>query len=204
MKIIQLLSTATLLLALSSCKNPADKTTAAGVEEAQVALSGSGAKFSFTDKSSIEFTGSKITGSQSGGFKKFAGHFTLNEGATLPTSGVIIIEMDSLYSDSEKLTGHLKNADFFDVEKFPTSTFTMTEVKETASQSYELSGNFNLHGITKNITFPATTIKEGDTLKLKAEFDINRKDFGIIYAGKTDDLIRDEVVIRLNMEAKQQ
>ena len=39
-------------------------------------------------------------------------------------------------------------------------------------------------------------------VNIKAEFDINRKDFGIVYAGKADDLIRDEVVIRLDLTAK--
>ncbi len=41
---------------------------------------------------------------------------------------------------------------YFDVEKFPTSTFSMTQVNETGSGAYEISGNFTLHGITKNIS----------------------------------------------------
>lgn len=44
--------------------------------------------------------------------------------------------------------------------------------------------------------------RDGDIATFKAEFDINRKDFGIVYAGRTDDLIRDEVVIRLDFTAK--
>jgi polyisoprenoid-binding protein YceI len=51
-------------------------------------------------------------------------------------------------------------------------------------------------------TFPATVIKEGDTVKVNAEFDINRKNWGIEYAGKADDLIRDEVVIKFDLAAE--
>jgi polyisoprenoid-binding protein YceI len=202
MKIIYTIALLSALLV--SCENPADKTATAKIEESKTTLSGEGTKFIFTDHSTIEFTGSKITGSHSGGFKDLEGHFTLSEGETSPNSGTITIKMDSTYSDAEKLTGHLKSADFFDVEKFPTSTFTMTQVKETGNQAYEISGNFTLHGITKHITFPASAERSGDTATVRAEFDINRKEFGIVYAGKTDDLIRDEVVIRFNLESKSQ
>jgi polyisoprenoid-binding protein YceI len=189
---------------LVSCENPADKTASAKIEEPKTALIDKGTKFIFTDQSTIEFTGSKVTGSHSGGFKDLKGYFTLNDGETSPNSGSITIDMDSTYSDAEKLTGHLKSADFFDVEKFPTSTFNMTQVTETGSGAYEISGNFTLHGITKNISFPASAERNGNTSIVRAEFDINRKHFDIVYAGKSDDLIRDEVVIRFNLEAKSQ
>ena len=64
--------------------------------------------------------------------------------------------------------------------------------------------NVELHGVTKNITFPTTVEKSEDSIHIKAEFNINRQDFGISYAGKKDDLIRDEVVIKLDIKAKPQ
>lgn len=54
---------------------------------------------------------------------------------------------------------------------------------------------------TKNITFPAEVTMDGEKAGIHAKFDINRKDFGIVYAGKPDDLIRDEVVIELTLSA---
>lgn len=199
---IKLLSSALLTVALVSCENPADKTVTAKIGDEKTVLAGSGTKFTFSENSSIEYTGSKVTGSHDGGFKDFTGHFTLEDAGTAPSSGLIIIQMSSVYSDTEQLTEHLKSADFFDIEKHPTATFTMTDVKETGDQKYEISGNFDLRGVTKNITFPATGSRENDIAKVQAEFDINRKDFGIVYAGKADDLIRDEVVIRFNIEAR--
>ena len=100
-----------------------------------------------------------------------------------------------------KSSGHLKAADFFDVEKFATSTFKLTKATKTGEGAYDVSGNLTMHGTEKNITFPVTASREGSTASFKAEFDINRKDFGIVYAGKTDDLIRDEVIIRLDFKA---
>lgn len=187
---------------LTSCENPADKTTDAKVGEVQEELEGSGTKYVFIDSSSIEFTGSKVTGSHDGRFEKFTGHFYMGEDDEAPTAGEFVIEMDSLWSDNDKLTGHLKGEDFFEIATYPTSTFTLTKAVKTGEGSYDISGNLTLHGEKKNITFPVTASRDGDTATFEAEFDINRKDFGIDYAGKTDDLIRDEVVIRLNFSAK--
>jgi polyisoprenoid-binding protein YceI len=186
---------------LTSCENPADKTKDAEVGEAQQELEGSGTKYVFQDSSSIEFTGSKVTGSHDGGFKEFTGHFYMGEDDDTPTAGEFIIQMDSIWSDNEKLTGHLKGEDFFEIETYPTSAFKLTKSVKTGEGAYDISGNLTLHGVTKNITFPVTAGRDGGTATFEAEFDINRKDFEIDYAGKTDDLIRDEVVIRLDFKA---
>ncbi len=195
---------AILTMALVSCENPADKTATAEVKGA-VAKSeekASGTKYVFTPESKIEFTGSKVTGKHDGGFKAFTGHFTVKDGTPVGNDHKVTIEMASTYSDAEKLTEHLKSPDFFDVAQYPQTTFDVTELKKNPDSTYTVSGNFKLHGVEKNISFPATVSQNGETVNIKAEFDINRKDFGIVYAGKADDLIRDEVVIRLDLTAK--
>jgi polyisoprenoid-binding protein YceI len=201
------IGTTLIALGLVACKNPADKTADASVKDA-VAKSDSGpqdgVKYVFTEQSKIAFTGSKVTGSHSGGFKKFTGYFTVKDGKPVGNEHKVVIDMASTFSDAEKLTGHLKSPDFFDAQKFPEATFDVTEVKENSSGNFTVSGNFNLHGVEKNITFPATVAKNGDAVNIDAKFDINRKDFAINYPGKTDDLIRDEVVIELDLEAKPQ
>ena len=77
--------------------------------------------------------------------------------------------MTSTFTDAEKLTGHLKSGDFFDVEKFPQSTFDITELKKNSDSDYTVSGNFTLHGVTKNITFPATVSKNGEAVKINSK-----------------------------------
>ncbi|MCW1926096.1 YceI family protein [Luteolibacter arcticus] len=191
-------------LSLVSCENPADKTSDAAVKDKveKTTDTAAGTKYVFTPDSKIEFTGSKVTGKHDGAFKTFTGHFTVKDGKPVGNDHKVVIDMASTWSDAEKLTTHLKSPDFFDVEKFKESTFDVTEIKPGDSGSYTVAGNFTLHGVTKNISFPATVTQGTDTVTIKAEFDIKRKDFGIVYPGKAEDLIRDEVVIRLDLTAK--
>jgi len=194
-------------LGLVACENPADKTTKAAVKEAVAKDDSgpqSGVKYAFTEASKVGFIGSKVTGSHNGGFKQFTGYFTLKDGKPVGNEHRVVIDMTSSWADNEKLVGHLKSPDFFDVEKFPQATFDVTALKETGPGGYDVSGNFTLHGVSKNITFPATVSQNGDSVKIGAKFNINRKDFAINYPGKADDLIRDEVVIELDLDAKPQ
>lgn len=178
----------------SAAANTAAVPVAAGAKK--YAFSGEGSK--------IEFTGSKVTGKHDGGFKTFTGTIEAADGALEQGKVTVEIETASVYSDSEKLTGHLKAPDFFDADKFPKAKFTSTAVaKSTDGKGTHLvTGNLELHGVTKSISFPATITVGAGAAAVTAEFTINRKDFGIVYPGMTDDLIRDEVVIKLNLAAK--
>jgi len=201
MKLSTSLSTiflATLSLFVSGCVNPADKTEDARVSEAVDAVESiaSARTYSISGDSTISFVGSKVTGSHEGGFKEFSGTIEVADGKIAPASK-ITIQMDSLWSDNDRLTGHLKNADFFDVPNFPTAEFVVTSM----NGSGELTGNLTMHGVTKSITFPSDVEIAGSLVSLKAEFDIKRFDWGIVYKGKADDLIRDEVVIKLDVTA---
>lgn len=156
------------------------------------------------ENSKIEFTGSKVTGKHDGGFKQFSGTIDL-VGEKAETSSVKIdIDMKSLFTDTEGLTKHLLTADFFEVEKFPKATFVSTKIVPPigAAGTYNVTGDFEIHGVKKSITFPATIRVRPELVSVIAEFSINRKDFGIVYAGKADDLIRDDVLIRLELTPK--
>ncbi|MFP6897602.1 MAG: YceI family protein [Roseibacillus sp.] len=201
--LIPLALTAALLV---SCNNPADETTDAEVEEAKeknlaVGPAGS-AKYVFTGNSTIGFVGSKVTGSHSGGFKKFTGHFTLKDGVPVGNDHKVDIDMTSIWADNDRLAGHLKSADFFDVEKFPTAVFDITKIEKQSGTSYTVTGNLTLHGVTKSVTFPATVSHSDDIAKIEAKFDINRFDWDISFPGKKDDLIRKEVILEFKLEAK--
>ncbi len=166
------------------------------------------ASFTLTPDSKLEFVGSKVTGSHTGGFETFTGTFEVDlaEGK-LAENGThtVEIDMNSVFSDNEKLTGHLKSADFFEVETYPTSTFVLTKAVPQDGDNYKLSGTLDLHGVKKAISFPATVTVSEDrkTITVKAEFAINRMDFEIQYPGKPDDLIREEVVIRFDVTGTQ-
>jgi polyisoprenoid-binding protein YceI len=153
------------------------------------------------ERSKIEWVGSKVTGKHAGGFKTISGSVESKDGKVEGGKVTVAIDMTSIYSDSDKLTGHLRSDDFFAVDKFPKSTFQSTEVTKggTDGATHTVTGNLTLRGETKSITFPATIALAPDSLTVKAEFSINRKDFGIAYEGKKDDLIRDDVVIKLDL-----
>jgi polyisoprenoid-binding protein YceI len=178
--------------------NPAVNATSSTMETKGTALPIS------PENSKVEFTGSKVTGKHDGGFKAFKGTIDLVNNKPEESKVSVDIDTNSIFSDDDKLTGHLKSADFFEVEKYPKATFVSTKITPDAGGSagnYTVTGDFDLHGQKKSITFPARITMSDAEVAVDTEFSINRKDFGIVYAGKTDDLIRDDVVIRLNLKS---
>lgn len=155
------------------------------------------------DNSKVEFTASKVTRHHDGGFNKFNGTIDLVNGKVEESKVSVDIEAASVFTDTPDLTKHLQSADFFDVAKVPKATFTSTRiVADTAkgADNYTVTGDLDLHGQKKSITFPAAIKVSADDVSVKAEFSINRKDFGIIYPGFANDLIRDDVVMKLDLK----
>jgi len=214
------------LIGISGCANPADDvapatTTAAKPIPAAPAPPGklvptdapikaasqpqlsTGAPVLTPENTTIAFVGSKVTGKHEGGFKQFKGTLDLVRDKLESSKITAEIDMSSIYTDTGNLTNHLKSADFFDVAKFPTATFVTTGIEsgshdaKAKDATHTVTGNLTLHGVTKSISFPSKIALAGDKFKLDSEFFINRKDFGINYPGKANDLIRDEVVIKL-------
>jgi polyisoprenoid-binding protein YceI len=213
-KLAAMLLTGSLLF--SGCaKDPAKDVPSANVSSTPVAQStttpaarpaatpAEGTVYAFAKGSEVGFVGSKVTGSHDGGFKMVNGSVTV-PGENLDQATVDLnIDMNSIYSDDEKLTTHLKSDDFFDIANNPTSTFKSSSIAKT-DEGYNVSGDLTLRGVTKAITFPAQISMEGDVVTTKAEFSINRKDFNIVYKGKPDNLIRDDVVIKFDIKADKQ
>lgn len=197
------------MVVVVGCENPGANVTPATVEApaAQEAAPDEATKPTATlainpSNSKIEFVGAKVTASHDGGFTDFSG--TVELGDPIEQSVIdLTIQTASLYADKEKLTKHLKSPDFFDVEKFPTATFKSTSIEKTAD-GHTITGNLTLHGVTKQVSFPATVTASEARVSANAEFSINRKDFDINYPGMQDDLIRDLVVIKLKLDLPRQ
>ncbi len=139
--------------------------------------------------SEINWVGAKITRDHTGGFKVLRGHATVTDGKVV--GGTVEIPISGLFSDSPKLSRHLRSPDFFDAAAFPKAVFTLTKV--TADQ---VTGTLSLHGVDKELSFPATVVQGEKDLRITASFTLLRKDFGIVYPGKPEDLIRDEVLVK--------
>ena len=216
------LGVATILLSMSlgatACDDPAEGKAKAKVEDAEPKTEGekSDAKADGksdgetaaaaavsvdTEASKVQWVGSKVSGSHPGGFKKFSAKLSPKDGKAAGGSVSAEIDTTSLYSDSDKLTEHLMSADFFEVDAHPTAKFDSTSIAEGGSEGFNhtVEGTLTLHGTTKKITFPANIDMADNGAKVTSEFSINRKDFGMEYAGMADDLIRDDVVIKLDL-----
>jgi polyisoprenoid-binding protein YceI len=115
---------------------------------------------------------------RTGRFGKFTGKAQV-EGQTLK-SLMVEIDATSISTEFEKLTTHLKSPDFFDVRRFPTAKFESTKITPGSSSS-QVTGKLTMHGVTKEITFPATVEIGPSGLSLKSEFSIDRSEFGMNY-----------------------
>jgi polyisoprenoid-binding protein YceI len=188
---------------LAGCAaDPAADKPDAAVSEAQplTESTAGGALLAFSEGSTITWVGSKVTGTHEGGFKDFDGEINLVNDDPTASSVTVTIDTTTLWSDDERLTGHLKSADFFDVETYPTATFISTSI-QAAESGYTVTGNLDLHGIEKSISFPAEITVADGSATINASFAVKRFDFGIVYPGKKDDLIRDEVALTLDLRA---
>lgn len=133
--------------------------------------------------------------------------------------GSFVIDMKSITNDDlpeegdynkEKLIGHLHSADFFDVENHPTATFTITKI-EAATEgegTHTVSGNLNMRGTEKNISFPATITVQDDMVTLTTpEFVIDRTEWNVMYGSKNlesvakDNLIDNNIKLMVDLKA---
>jgi polyisoprenoid-binding protein YceI len=148
---------------------------------------------------------------------KVRGHFNTFSGAVVvgedgAPSVTAEIGIDSVDTRTEQRDAHLKAADFFDVEHYPTASFVSTAVRENGD-SYLLDGDFTLKGITKPVTldleFNGTNpgMGHGEVAGFTASVVLNRKDFGIdidmpLETGGA--VVGDKVTITLEIEALKQ
>jgi len=147
------------------------------------------------ENTKIEFTGYKKNGKHTGGFKTVTGTAS---GTLADLKLELTIDVTSIYSDDEKLTGHLKSPDFFNIKEYPKAMFKLTASEKT-SQGYRHTGELTMLGKTKPVSFTSATTMEDGMLKISSEFKINRTDWGMTY-GKGN--INDEVELKISVNAK--
>jgi len=213
-----LLPTAALAFFLASCQNApkADQAATSAAQEVTAAEGGTTLAADL-DQSKVEFIGTKPVGTHHGIIRLRDGHLTVDGDAI--KSGSFVLDLTTLQTDDQdsegnaKLTGHLKTADFFDVEKYPEATFELVSVTPGVAESSELvnkdathtvTGNLTMKGITKSITFPAKITVSGDQVTAHANFNIDRTQWGLVYRNDQslgDKFIRPEVNIQLHLAA---
>lgn len=177
----------------------------APLTQAQTQPAAGAESYAFSNEGSkVEFVGAKVTAKHDGSFAAFRGTISLVDAEPTRSSVSAEIDVASLSVQPAKLAGHLKSADFFDAEKFPKAKFNSTSIKAGGANgaTHTVTGNLELHGVTRAIAFPATIKVEPGQVSVLAEFVLNRKDFSIVYPGMPDDLIKDDVLIKLDLHGK--
>ena len=147
-----------------------------------------------------------------GRFRDFEGRIELDRAKPADSKVDVTIQAASIDTGSENRDKHLRTADFFDVEKYPTITFKSTKVVPKGKDLYEVTGDLTLHGVTKTLTIPVRHTGFLNTGKQeKAGFElvipINRKDFGIGWNRNADTggtMLGDDVEINVQVEANKE
>lgn len=199
-----------LALTLSACADVGDgpraTVEAADADTSAAAFAGTALAID-TAQSRIEWLGAKVTRTHDGGFEDFRGTVYL-DGETV-TGVDLTIDAGSIWSDTERLTGHLKSDDFFGVETYPEATFRADSFEplaaadsvEWADATHRISGVLSMRGQSNRVTFPARVEVAEGRVSAEADFIIDRQRWGLTYPGQPDDLIRDEVRVMLSVVA---
>ncbi len=145
-----------------------------------------------------------------GKFTEFAG--TINVDRANPTNSSVefTIQPASVDTATPDRDQQLRGPDFFDVEKYPTISFKSTKIVPTNTKdTYAVTGDFTMHGVTKRITMPVAFLGFGkdpwgnERAGFELETTLNRKDYGINWNKALDQggfLLQDDVKISINLE----
>lgn len=201
-----------LISSVTSCKDKAKEAATKAAEEVEEIVNSDIYALN-KDGSTIEWKGFKLTGSHNGTVSIERGVLDLADGKII--GGSFLIDMTSIAvtdipADDEcnaKLAGRLTSADFFDVEKYPSASFTVTGLEDDDGKM-TLSGNLSLKEVKNNVTFPVTVSNENDVITVSSEaFTIDRTKWNVQYGSKSifdnlgDKFINDDIELKVMVKA---
>lgn len=139
-----------------------------------------------------------------GMFHQVSGSVAFDAASPESSSLTVEVKTDSVSTGQEKRDGHLRKPDFFSSSEFPTSTFKSTAWKKTGENTFDVTGDFTLRGVTKQVT--AKVEKTGESkgqggkelIGFEGTLTINRMDYGVKYGPGA---LGDEVRLTLSIEA---
>jgi polyisoprenoid-binding protein YceI len=145
-----------------------------------------------------------------GQFTGVTGSLTWNEADPAASEVEASIDAATIDTRDAQRDGHLKSADFFDVEKFPALAFRSTHVARHASGKLVVSGPLSIHGVSKQVDFtvegPTAPVKDpwgNERVGIHAATKINRADFGLTFNAALETggvMVGEEVSITLELE----
>jgi len=145
-----------------------------------------------------------------GKFSGLSGVLKLDENDYTHSVVEVSIPAASVSTVDDKLDAHLKEADFFDVEKFPVLTFKSTSIRSLGDRDYEVTGDLTIRGVTKSVILSVSDLSQpskdpwgNQRIGLSASAKINRKEFGLVWNAPLEFggvLVGDEVAITLDVQ----
>jgi polyisoprenoid-binding protein YceI len=145
-----------------------------------------------------------------GKFTGLSGLLKLDETDYTHSTVEASIPAASLSTGDEQRDGHLKSADFFDVEKFPTLSFKSTNIDSEGGPNYSVTGDLTIHGVTKSITLSIEDVSQpskdpwgNQRIGLSGSTKIKRKDFGLVWNTALETggvLVGEDVTISLDVQ----
>lgn len=145
-----------------------------------------------------------------GGFEKMSGSLVLDSQDLSKSSIEATIDASTINTRESQRDTHLKSADFFDIEKFPTINFKSTKIESAGGGELKVTGDLTIHGVTKQVTLdvegPSAEMKDpwGNTkIGASATTKIKRKDFGLTWNAALEAggvLVGDDVNITLEVQ----
>lgn len=153
-----------------------------------------------SSKSSIVWTGKKVTGSHNGKISLLSG--SLTQSGKNYIGGEFVADMKSITCDdisdadtNAKLVGHLKSDDFFGVETFPTAKLVITSGKAKGINQVEFSGDLTIKGITQPVTVAATITPDLKGVKFTGKLTVDRSKFNVRFgSGSFFDNLGDNLI----------
>jgi polyisoprenoid-binding protein YceI len=145
-----------------------------------------------------------------GKFQDFSGTIRIDRAKPEASSVEFTIKADSIFTNDAKRDAHLKSPDFFDAPTHPTITFRSTSMKPNGKDSWLVTGDLTMRGMTKPVTLPVTFLGEGkdpwgnEKVGFETSTTLNRKDYGINWNKALDQggvLVGDEVKVQVSVEA---
>lgn len=147
-----------------------------------------------------------------GGFETLSGTVVYDQANPGATKVEATVDVSTVDTRNAKRDGHLKSADFFDVEKFPQMTFKSKSVRAVSPGKMKLIGDLTIKGTTKEVTFdvegPSAPVNTGRGMKMGAVATtvISRKDFGITWNRAVEAggvVVGDEVTLTIDIQLDQ-
>ena len=145
-----------------------------------------------------------------GRFSDFAGSILFDEAAPSRSAVEFTVQTSSIDTAEPDRDKHLRSADFFDVENFPTLTFTSESVTPRGGGHFDVAGTLTIRGTSKAITIPIAYLGTArdpwgrERAAFEAEVTLNRKDFGLNWNAALETggfLVGDEVRVSLSIQA---